>query len=238
MVRLDFGSGGFTVGGAVETCTADLLDAEASSRGVVLDARSQAGRFTQLLRTLHQTAGERVVVLIDEYDKPILDALGEPDIARANRDFLRGLYGVIKTCDAHVRFTLLTGVSKFSKVNLFSGLNNLSDITLDPRFATICGYTEGDLDTVFAPELEGLDREQVREWYNGYHWEGGERVYNPFDILLLLDRREYRAWWFETGTPTFLGEHAHPARRGRFRAGRHGRQRRPAVELRRGRDRP
>ena len=204
VVRLDFGSGGFTVGGAVETCTADLLDAEASSRGVVLDARSQAGRFTQLLRTLHQTAGERVVVLIDEYDKPILDALGEPDIARANRDFLRGLYGVIKTCDAHVRFTLLTGVSKFSKVNLFSGLNNLSDITLDPRFATICGYTEGDLDTVFAPELEGLDREQVREWYNGYHWEGGERVYNPFDILLLLDRREYRAWWFETGTPTFL----------------------------------
>ena len=80
----------------------------------------------------------------------------------------------------------------------------MSDITLDDRFATICGYTEGDLDTVFAPELEGLDREQVRDWYNGYNWEGGERVYNPFDILLLLDRREYRAWWFETGTPTFL----------------------------------
>ena len=204
VVRLDFGGGSFTVGGAVETCTADLLDAEASGHGLVLDARSQAGRFTQLLRTLHQNAGERVVVLIDEYDKPILDALGEPDIARANRDFLRGLYGVIKTCDAHIRFTLLTGVSKFSKVNLFSGLNNLMDITLDQRFATICGYTEADLDTVFAPELEGLDRAQVRAWYNGYRWEGGERVYNPYDILLLFDRREYRAWWFETGTPTFL----------------------------------
>ncbi|MYH86739.1 MAG: AAA family ATPase, partial [Gammaproteobacteria bacterium] len=98
----------------------------------------------------------------------------------------------------------LTGVSKFSKVNLFSGLNNLRDITLDPRFATICGYTEGDLDAVFAPELAGLDRERVREWYNGYNWCGDERVYNPFDILLLFDRREYRAWWFETGTPTFL----------------------------------
>ncbi|MCY3688790.1 MAG: ATP-binding protein [Gammaproteobacteria bacterium] len=204
VVRLDFGGDNFTVDGAVETCAADLLDAQASGHGVSLDARGQGGRFAQLLRTLHQVAGERVVVLIDEYDKPILDALGEPETARANRDFLRGLYGVIKSCDAHIRFTLLTGVSKFSKVNLFSGLNNLEDITLDRRFATICGYTEGDLDTVFAPELEGLDRQQVREWYNGYNWRGDERVYNPFDILLLFRHREYRAWWFETGTPTFL----------------------------------
>ncbi|MDE0479562.1 MAG: ATP-binding protein [Gammaproteobacteria bacterium] len=206
VVRLDFGGDNFTVDGAVETCAADLLDAQASGHGVSLDARGQGGRFAQLLRTLHQVAGERVVVLIDEYDKPILDALGEPETARANRDFLRGLYGVIKSCDAHIRFTLLTGVSKFSKVNLFSGLNNLRDITLDPRFATICGYTEGDLDAVFAPELEGLDREKVREWYNGYNWCGESRVYNPFDILLLFDRREYRAWWFETGTPRFLVE--------------------------------
>ena len=204
VLRLSFGSGNFTVDGAVETFAADLLDAQASGHGIVLDARSHGGRFAQLLRDLHQAAGERVVVLVDEYDKPVLDALGEPGVARANRDFLRGLYAVIKDCDAHIRFTLLTGVSKFSKVNLFSGLNNLRDITLDPRFATICGYTESDLDSVFAPELEGLDRERLREWYNGYNWCGDERVYNPFDILLLFDRREYRAWWFETGTPTFL----------------------------------
>ena len=204
VVRLSFGSGNFSVEGAAAVRATEELDAIASRHGIDLGDLSPEGRFARLLRTLHESAGERVVVLVDEYDKPILDALGEPEVARANRGFLSGLYAVVKDCDAHIRFTLLTGVSKFSKVNLFSGLNNLKDITLDPRFATICGYTEGDLDTAFAPELEGLDREQVREWYNGYRWDGGERVYNPFDILLLFDRREFRAWWFETGTPTFL----------------------------------
>ena len=97
-------------------------------------------------------------------------------------------------------------MSKFSKVSLFSGLNNLTDITLDPRYSAICGYTDADLDTVFAPELPGLDREAIREWYNGYGWRGEERVYNPFDILLLFRNREFGAWWFETGTPAFLVE--------------------------------
>ena len=161
-------------------------------------------RFAHLLRTLHEHAGQRVAVLVDEYDKPILDVLEEPEVARANRDYLRGLYGVIKDSDAHVRFTFLTGVSKFSKVNLFSQLNNLTDITLDPVYSSICGYTEHDLDTVFAPELGGLDREQVREWYNGYSWLGADKVYNPCDVLLFLRRRKFAAHWFETGTPAFL----------------------------------
>ncbi|MDE0373451.1 MAG: AAA family ATPase, partial [Rhodospirillales bacterium] len=129
-----------------------------------------------------------------------------PEVARANRDYLRGLYAVIKDSDAHLRFSFITGVSRFSKVSLFSGLNNLTDITLDPRYSGICGYTERDLDEVFAPELAGLDRDAVREWYNGYGWRGAERVYNPFDILLFLRRREFRSWWFETGTPAFLVE--------------------------------
>ena len=135
-----------------------------------------------------------------------LDALDVPEIARANRDYLRGLYAVIKECDAHIRFSFLTGVSKFSKVSLFSGLNNLTDITLDARYCAICGYTDADLDAVFAPELPGLDRDKIRDWYNGYGWLGDERVYNPFDILLLFDKRKFGAWWFETGTPTFLVE--------------------------------
>jgi hypothetical protein len=119
------------------------------------------------------------------------------------RDGLRNLYSVIKGQDAHIRFAFLTGVSKFSKVSLFSGLNNLMDITVDASFSAICGYTEADLDEVFAPELEGLDREQIRAWYNGYNWLG-EAVYNPFDLLLLFKQRRFRPWWFETGTPTFL----------------------------------
>ena len=206
VARLSFGGGDFTIEGAVATHAVEALDAIASRHGIELEGLSPGGRFNKLLRALHQSAGERVVVLVDEYDKPMLDALDKPDLVRANRDFLRGLYGVIKECDAHIHFTLLTGVSKFSRMNLFSGLNNLRDITLDPCFATICGYTEGDLDTVFAPEIEDLDREEVREWYNGYNWLGEENVYNPFDILLLFRRREFRAWWFETGTPTFLVE--------------------------------
>ena len=153
---------------------------------------------------LQRTTGHRVAVLVNEYDKPILDVLDDPGIARANRDFLRGLYAVIKRCDEHVRFCFLTGVSKFSKVSLFSGLNNLEDITLAPRFSSICGYRESDLDAVFAAELKGLDREQIRDWYNGYSWGGDERVYNPFDVLLLLQQRQYRNWWCETGSSTFL----------------------------------
>ena len=158
------------------------------------------------MKVLHERSGQRVAVLVDEYDKPILDALEVPEVARANRDFLRGLYSTVKFADAHIRFTFITGVSKFSKVSLFSGLNNLKDITLDSRYSALCGYTEADLDTVFAPELPGLDREQIRDWYNGYSWRGDEKVYNPFDILLLFDSREFRAHWFETGTPTFLVE--------------------------------
>ena len=158
------------------------------------------------MKALHKRTGRRVAVLVDEYDKPILDALDAPEIARANRDFLRGLYSTVKFSDAHIRFTFLTGVSKFSKVSLFSGLNNLKDITLDARYSAICGYTDADLDAVFAPELPGLDRGQIRDWYNGYSWLGEEKVYNPFDILLLFDKRKFGAWWFETGTPAFLVE--------------------------------
>ena len=97
-------------------------------------------------------------------------------------------------------------MSKFTKVGVFSQLNNLTDLTLDRRYSAICGYTERDLDTVFAPELVGLDREQVREWYNGYRWRGAAKVYNPYDVLLLFDSREFKAHWFETGTPAFLLE--------------------------------
>ena len=111
---------------------------------------------------------------------------------------------MIKASDAHVHFTFLTGVSKFTKVSVFSVLNNLTDLTLDRRYSAICGYTEHDLDTVFAPELAGLDRERVREWYNGYRWRGTEKVYNPYDVLLLFDTGEFAAHWFETGTPAFL----------------------------------
>jgi hypothetical protein len=160
-------------------------------------------QFASLILQAEARFGQRAVVLVDEYDKPILDNLARPDFAREMRDGLRDLYSVIKDQDAHIKFAFLTGVSKFSKVNLFSGLNNLKDITLHAAYSDICGYTEADVDTDFAPELEGLDREEIRHWYNGYNWRG-EAVYNPFDLLLLFWEREFRSFWFETGTPTFL----------------------------------
>ena len=206
VVRLSFGSGNFKEPGYVEATLMEQLAATERRTGVFSEFATAPGRFASLLEALHDQAGQPVAVLIDEYDKPILDALEVPEIARVNRDFLRGLYAVIKDSDAHIRFTLITEVSKFSKVSLFSGLNNLKDITLDARYSAICGYTDADLDTVFAPELPGLAREQILDWYNGYSWLGDEKVYNPFDILLLFDKRKFGAYWFETGTPTFLVE--------------------------------
>ena len=206
VVRLDFSSGDYAEPGYLHKDVLTQLDDLASKAGVAARHDTAPARFRHLLEALHEQAGQRVAVLIDEYDKPILDALDAPEVARANRAYLHGLYSTIKFADAHVKFTLLTGVSKFSKVSLFSGLNNLRDLTLSPRYSALCGYTDADLDAVFAPELPGLDREEIRHWYNGYNWLGEEKVYNPFDILLLFAERRFGAYWFETGTPTFLIE--------------------------------
>ncbi|PJX14087.1 hypothetical protein CWI66_09005 [Halomonas sp. 141] len=165
-----------------------------------------ADDFANLIEHAQHVHGQRVVVLIDEYDKPILDNILDADRARELREGLKNLYSVLKDADPHLHFVLLTGVSKFSKVSLFSGLNNLRDITLSSDYAAICGYTDHDVDTVFAPELPGLDREDIRRWYNGYRWGGQdvEAVYNPFDVLLLLEERKFSPYWFESATPTFL----------------------------------
>ena len=219
VVRLSFAGGNFKRPDAlVESATAQIEDVGRRA-GIDAGGGSPPVRFRRLIETLRERTGERVVVLVDEYDKPIVGAQDEAEFpgeegsaapragnaqARANRDDLRGLYGTLKDCDAHVELTFLTGVSKFSKVSLFSDLNFLTDLTLDPRCAAICGYTEADLDTVFAPELPGLDRDRIRAWYNGYDWRGEERVYNPWAILHLFASREFRSHWFETATPRFL----------------------------------
>jgi hypothetical protein len=203
VIRLDFSEGMLRGRAELDERIRDLLDDNASALGVQCQRQSIHGRFAELIRQAHDRHGATVVVLVDEYDKPILDNLETPAIAREMRDGLRNLYSVLKSTDPHLKFVFLTGVSKFSKVSLFSGLNNLRDITLDARWSALCGYTDDDVDTVFAPELPGLNREEIRRWYNGYNW-GGTSVYNPFDVLLLFDRREFHPYWFETGTPTFL----------------------------------
>ncbi len=205
VVRLSFG-GKYNQPGEIEGDIIEQLEAVERAHDLAPALTSDTGprRLRNILDRLHSTTGRQVVVLVDEYDKPILDVLHDPELATANRDYLRGFYGIVKDSARHIRFVFVTGVSMFSKISLFSGLNNLEDISLDPRYATICGYREEDLDRVFGPELAGLDRELIRTWYNGYHWLGEERVYNPYDVLLLLRRRKFLPFWFKTGSPEFL----------------------------------
>lgn len=179
------------------------LDETAIAYGIALQNQEVANRFAELIRILHQKHAQRVVILVDEYDKPILDNIDHPQLVMEMREGLKNFYSVIKDSDAHIKFVFLTGVSKFSKVSLFSGLNNLTDITLDKRYGALCGYTESEIQLVFAPYLKDVDLDQLRQWYNGYNFLG-EKVYNPYDILLYLHHKQFKNYWFETGNPSFL----------------------------------
>ena len=207
VIRISFGSGVLQNREQLDQRIRDILRVNRVDLNLTLPPglpdTDIAGNFADLIRQAHQKYAHRAVVLIDEYDKPILDNITHSATATDMREGLKNLYSVLKDADEHLKFAFLTGVSKFRKVSLFSGLNNLQDITLDARYSTICGYTDADIDTVFAPELPGLDRQQIRNWYNGYNWLG-DSVYNPFDALLLFSTRTFKAHWFETGTPTFL----------------------------------
>jgi len=163
-----------------------------------------SGCFAELIQKSYQKYQKPVVVLIDEYDKPILDNLENPQRALENRDFLRSFYVMLKENDAYIKFAFLTGISKFSKANIFSGLNNLEDISLTPRYATVCGYTQSNIENEFKEYFDGVDLERVKEWYNGYNFLG-DRVYNPFDILKFI-KNDYMFdnYWWESGNPYFL----------------------------------
>ena len=204
VIKISFGG----VARSLEDMKQDVVNIlEENQRRLGLSCKNPqdiGGCFKQLIWDAHQKYGQRVVVLVDEYDKLIVDNLDQPEVAKEGREVLKDLYSIIKDSDEYIKFALLTGVSKFSKVSVFSGLNNLKDITLDSRYATLCGYTQHDLETVFAEHLRGADMEQVRQWYNGYNFLG-DRVYNPFDILLFIDSGQlFKNYWFATGTPTFL----------------------------------
>ena len=159
--------------------------------------------FSLLVKRCYENKKKKVVILIDEYDKVILDNIGNKEEVEKIRDLLKNFYGVLKGLDEYIRFVLVTGVSKFSKVSLFSGLNQLEDISLSKEYGDICGYTQEELENNFKEYLEGLDKEEIKEWYNGYNFLG-DRLYNPFDILLYLKNRKLRNYWYETGKAEFL----------------------------------
>ena len=210
VIKLDM-SGDSTSVSAVRSTLEDNLRYTAKRLNVELsDASEPAKLFQQLIRAAHEQHGRQVVLLIDEYDKPMIDNIDDMALAKQMLKQLHSFYSVIKATDEHLRFVMLTGVSKFSKVSIFSGLNNLKDISLNPDYGSICGYTEEDLREVFCEHLCGVDREQLRHWYNGYNFLGTDLVYNPYDILNFIDRSQsfdtfqFESYWFETGTPTFV----------------------------------
>jgi hypothetical protein len=190
-----------------------LMDDIAASYGISLDLRKYHNeKFKELVEKL-SVEGE-VVILIDEYDKPIIDRIEDKETARANRDILRDFYGVIKAVDPYIKFAFITGVSKFSKVSVFSGLNNLDDITLDQRYAAMLGYTQDELHRYFDDRMEAfcklkeLKKEELQDdikyWYNGYSWDGQNYVYNPFSLLKFFHKSQFSNYWFESATPSFL----------------------------------
>jgi hypothetical protein len=205
IINISFASGELKSSQALLDKWNEILKFNEELLGVNCDSDVYDRRcFTRLIYKTYQKYGQKVVILIDEYDKPILDNIENTKVAREMRDVLKDFYSVVKGSDEYIKLVFITGVSKFSKVSLFSGLNNLNDITLDKRYSTICGYTQNDIETTFKEHLRGQDFEKIKLWYNGYKWLG-EGVYNPFDILLFIDKDfTYKNYWFSTGTPTFL----------------------------------
>lgn len=185
--------------------------------GTGMDESTLSTRFSGVIRRASEQAGCGVVVLVDEYDKPLLQALGNESLLEEYRKTLKAFYGVLKSSDRYLRFVFLTGVTKFSQVSVFSDLNQLQDISLDLSYATLCGITQAELVDTFAPEIEEFSRmnefsveetvEKLAQQYDGYHFHPkGKGVFNPFSVLNAFSKRELGNYWFQTGTPTFLVE--------------------------------
>ncbi len=208
VINISLNSGDFSTKAAIEAQILDVLDSVKEQLRIDCQKnQSIAACFRQLIKNSYQKYQQKVVILIDEYDKPILDNINNQEQARVARNILKTFYSVIKDNDRYIKFVFITGVSKFSKINLFSGLNNLTDITTMPDYATICGYTHGDIKTTFKAHLQGVDLDKLKQWYNGYNYLGGKEntVYNPYDILLFINNHcEYKNYWWSTGNPAFL----------------------------------
>ncbi len=176
---------------------------------LTLEGTDSGFLFKDLIEKVAEQAGKHVVILIDEYDKPIIDHIDPYDLEKANeqREILKNFFSVLKGSSKHIRFLLITGVSKFSKVSIFSDLNHLQDLTLDPNFAGLCGYTQAELEHYFAPYLKVMPPEtleKMKSWYNGYSWDAQTFLYNPFSVLNFFQTRMYHNYWFASGIPTFL----------------------------------
>ena len=218
--HLDFNGANYTAEGGLESKLDALLRGLEERWGGAYADLPPGPRFQRLLEVAHAKSGHRVAVLVDEYDKPLLEAMHLPELEERNRAALKGFYSVLKGADEHLRFVFITGVTKFSKVSIFSDLNQLRDISLERDYAGICGVTEKEMLATLGPEVDalaaqlGVDRDHcvgfLRAQYDGYCFhpdgpgEDGRKVYNPYSLISALQKRALGSYWFETGTPTFL----------------------------------
>lgn len=217
IIHMSFAMGNYSVEGELELKLNSILRESASEYGVIDNPDDSFGdRLFFLIKNIKEKTGKNVVILIDEYDKPLLENLASNEtLEDKNRNTLKGFYGTLKEADENLKFVFITGVTKFSKVSIFSDLNQLNDISFDIEYAGICGITEEELEHNLPEEINALANEydysheeclqELKQNYNGYHFSSGKiGVYNPFSILNCFSKRNFDRYWFSTGTPTFL----------------------------------
>ena len=217
VLKFSLAGGEFTSGDGLRTALNKALKGFEDAYGLPQgDAGDLPGRFKDALGNAKKKMGRRVAVLVDEYDNPLLKAFGEnPEQEKANRDLFKSFFAVLKDCDGDTRFVLFTGVTKFSKMSIFSDLNQLQDISMNDGFAGICGITQDELERDFSPEIDALAQEngmtreeclaRLKKQYDGYHFtEKSPDIYNPFSLINAFNEKKIESYWFESGTPTFL----------------------------------
>jgi hypothetical protein len=215
VIHIGFSSLGYKEIGLKEAISRRLKE-QANDLHIQLESEGASGLFYELIKKAATKYQNKVVLLIDEYDKPLIDYLAPEEIeqAKTNQQILKTFYSVIKDSDPYLEFLLITGVSKFSKVSIFSELNNLRDISIKPAYANLVGITQKEVEDNFEPFLKAaassldINRttllSKIKEWYNGYSWNGVTRVYNPWSLMSFMETQIFANYWFETGTPTFL----------------------------------
>ncbi len=215
VIRIDFSLESVKTATSLQDFLSAVLAENANRYGIHLSESNYQRQFRQLIDQLSQQQEQKVVVLIDEYDKPLIDNLDNLPEAIQIRDTLKSFYSIIKAMDRYLRFVFITGISKFSKVGVFSAMNNLTDLTMNPRFSTALGITESEMTDYFHEHItefaakEGLSNEElaakIRHWYDGFCFvENSPNVYNPYSTLQLFYHQRFATYWFESGTPTFL----------------------------------
>jgi len=215
VIRIDFGGVALTGGpNVLKEDLTFLFEEIADDYGVSIRGAFYSTKLRNLIKNLYKKTGQKVVILIDEYDKPITNFIDNPDKADTYREVLKEFYTMLKSQHDYLEKVFITGVSKFAKVSVFSGMNNAKDIGLLPEFNDLVGLTQADIEHYFGgylsvlAEKENLDipalLEKIRFWYNGYSWDGQQRVYNPFSIVNLFDTFNFENFWYQSGTPTML----------------------------------